>query len=430
MEAVMHLMIFSFSYLVQFLLFLLGAYYMIIMISGWIPFPEKEADNTHTLPYHRFAIVIPAHNEDKVIGSMVRSLKRQQYPSFMFDIFVICDNCSDNTEYEARKAGARVFVRQNNKQRGKGYALDWAFDRIFTLETEYDAICVFDADNVVSSCYLAEMNKMLALGHQVVQGYIDSKNPFDSWISLSYSIAFWLSNRIFQQTRYNLGLSCGLCGTGFCVKSEIIREIGWGATCLTEDLEFTMKLVLNDKKVAFCKKAVVYDEKPLTFMQSWRQRKRWMQGHTDCARRYLPKLFRKSFREVNLSALDCAVYLFQPIRFICFGLATVFSWSGSAFPSIPLYIIGYAFPSEVWSVIVLVQFLFGPLVVLFEKKWDLRVLVGFFVYPFYCFTWLPVTLAGIKNAGRKDWDHTRHTRNISIEEIERPLQKRDIPQQE
>lgn len=420
MDTVVHLLVFVFSYLVQFLLFLVGAYYMIIMISGWLPFPDKELKyNEQPVPFHSFAIVIPAHNEEKVIRSMIYSLKKQKYPANLFDIFVICDNCTDNTRYEAEKAGACILVRNNTEQRGKGYALDWAFSRIFAFKNQYDAICVFDADNVVSSNYLTEMNKMLAQGHQVIQGYIDSKNPFDSWISLSYSIAFWLSNRTFQQTRFNLGLSCGLCGTGFCIKTAIIKEIGWGATCLTEDLEFTMKLVLNDKKVSFCKNAVVYDEKPLTFIQSWKQRKRWMQGHTDCARRYLPKLFKKSFKEANLTALDCAIYLFQPIRFICFGLATIFSWSGSAFPSISFYIIGYAFLPEVWSLIVLVQVIFGPLVVLWEKKWDFRILIGFFVYPFYCFTWLPVTIAGIKDAGQKEWAHTCHTRDISIDEIER-----------
>jgi len=100
-------------------------------------------------------------------------------------------------------------------------------------------------------------------------------------------------------------------------------------------------------------------------------------------------------------------------------LATIFSWSKSAFPSMPFYIIGYAFPSEVWLVIVLIQSLFGPLVVLYDKKWDFRIILGFVIYPFYCLTWLPVTIAGIKDAGSKGWDHTNHTRNITIEEIER-----------
>lgn len=418
MDIFIHLFLFSFSYLVQFLLFILGVYYLVITVSGWLPLPESNMKKNETFRYHRFAIVIPAHNEEKVIGSMVKSLQKQRYPENLFDIFVICDNCTDNTEYEAKEAGAQVMVRENDTERGKGYALDWAFARIFALNEEYDAICVFDADNVVSRTYLDEINKMLNKGHEVIQGYIDSKNPFDSWISLSYSIAFWLSNRLFQQPRYNLGLSCGLCGTGFCVSTTVLKEIGWGATCLTEDLEFTMKLVLNNKKVAFCKNAVVYDEKPLTFMQSWRQRKRWMQGHTDCARKYFFKLFKKSFKEANLAAFDGCIYLIQPIHFICFGMAVIISWVKAVFPSIPFYIIGYSFPDEIWSLIVIVQLAFGPLVIFFDRKWDIRILFGFLVYPFYCFSWLPVTIAGIKDSGKKEWVHTSHTRDISIEDIE------------
>ncbi|NLM09445.1 MAG: glycosyltransferase family 2 protein [Clostridiaceae bacterium] len=419
MEIFVHLFLFSFSYIVQLIVFILSVYYLIIMISGWIPFPGQNTNKNKVLRYHRFAVVIPAHNEERVIRSMVGSLNKQQYPKELFDIFVICDNCTDNTEYEAGKAGTQVLVRYNDTEKGKGYALEWAFARIFALKEQYDAICVFDADNVVSGTFLNEINKMLNDGHEVIQGYIDSKNPFDSWISLSYSIAFWLSNRIFQLTRYNLGLSCGLCGTGFCIRTSVLKELGWGATCLTEDLEFTMKLILNNKKVAFCKNAVVYDEKPLTFIQSWKQRKRWMQGHTDCAKRYLPKLLKKSFVEGNLMALDGSIYLIQPVHFICFGLAVIISWLKLAFPSMPFYIIGYSFPADIWSLIVLIQISFGPLIVLFDKKWDVRILIGFLVYPVYCLTWLPVTITGIKDSSKKDWEHTTHTRDIPIEEIER-----------
>ena len=215
MKIYTHLLLFSFSYIIQLSLFILSVYYSVIMISGWLPFPNRKRKNNNTLLYNKFAIVIPAHNEEKVIRSMVESLQGQQYDNQLFQIFVVCDNCTDDTEYEAGKTQARILVRDNDEERGKGYALEWAFARIFALKENYDAICVFDADNVVSRQYLTEMNKMLNDGHEVVQGYIDSKNPFDSWISISYSIAFWLSNRIFQQPRYNLGLSGSLCGTGF-----------------------------------------------------------------------------------------------------------------------------------------------------------------------------------------------------------------------
>ncbi len=372
-----HLFLFSFSFVIQLIVFLLSTYYLVITIAGWLPFPEENTGKNGDFRYHRFALVIPAHNEEKVIGSIVKSLNRQQYPKELFDIFVICDNCTDNTEHEAKKAGAMVLVRTNHTEKGKGFALEWAFARLFSLNRQYDAVCVFDADNVVSRNYLNEMNKMLNAGHEVIQGYIDSKNPFDSWISLSYSIAFWLSNRIFQQTRHNLGLSCGLCGTGFCIRTSVLKEIGWGVTCLTEDLEFTMKLIMNNKKVAFCNKAVVYDEKPLTFFQSWKQRKRWMQGHTDCAKRYLLKLLKKTFTEGSLAALDGSIYLLQPIHFICFGLAVLITWSKTVFPSLPFYIVGYSFPAWFWSLIVLIQILFGPLVVMHEKNGITKFLLAF-----------------------------------------------------
>ncbi len=149
---------------------------------------------------------------------------------------------------------------------------------------------MFDADNLVHKNFLKEMNKKMCKGYKVVQGYLDSKNPEDTWITGSYSIAFWSCNRMFQLARYNLGLSSQLGGTGFCIDTDILKELGWGATCLTEDLEFSCKIILNGYKVGWAHDAIIYDEKPLTLGQSWRQRKRWMQGFADVSSRYFLSL--------------------------------------------------------------------------------------------------------------------------------------------
>ena len=226
----------SFLYLstqiIQILIFIAGCYYFGISVFGWIKRKEDSCKNYS--PVKKFALVIAAHNEELVIAHIIDSLKLQNYPKELYDIFVVADNCTDNTSKIAAEHGAIVYNRTNNELRGKGFALEWMFEKIFEMETNYDAISIFDADNIVSSNYLAEMNKQLCKGHKVVQGYIDSKNPFDSWITCSYSIAFWLSNRIFQLPRYYLGLSCGLCGTGFCVETSVLKKIGWGATSLLE----------------------------------------------------------------------------------------------------------------------------------------------------------------------------------------------------
>ena len=230
---------------------------------------------------------------------------------------------------------------------------------------------------------------------------------------------FWLSNRIFQLPRYYLGLSCGLCGTGFCIDIDVLKKIGWGATCLTEDLEFTMKLVLKDMKVAWAHNAVVYDEKPLTLKQSWNQRKRWMQGHADCTSRFLGPLFKKAFKNGDLISFDCAIYMFQPIRLIFIGLITIMMWVQIVFPESPFYTLKYLFPAEVWSIFVILQFLYGPIIILAEKKFSPKVLLGFLIYPFYCLTWIPITIQGFLTKNNKDWSHTHHTREISISDLEK-----------
>ncbi len=409
--------VFLVTQVIQVLIFITSCYFFIV--SVWGLKKRKEEDPRLYPPVKRFALVIAAHNEECVIGHIVDSLLRQSYPRELYDIYVVADNCSDRTAEVAARHGAIVYKRFNDSERGKGYALEWMFEKIFAMGNKYDAVAVFDADNLVSSNFLLEMNKQLLKGFKVVQGYIDSKNPFDSWITCSYSIAFWLSNRIFQLPRYYLGLSCSLCGTGFCVDLETLKKTGWGATCLTEDLEFTMKMALNGIKIAWAHNAVVYDEKPLTLKQSWLQRKRWMQGHADCASRYLGLLFAKAFRENDLTALDCAIYLFQPVRYIFIGLTTIMMWIQTIYPQSPFYSIRYVFPAGIWYVFALFQLFYGPWIIMIEKKFNLKVLLGFIVYPFYCITWLPITIQGFLSKNNRVWYHTVHTREISIRDLEK-----------
>lgn len=403
--------------LVQVLVFIAGCYFFSISVMGW---RKPRTKSEECPPCKRFALVIAAHNEELVIGHVIDSLMNQNYPRELYDIIVVADNCTDSTASVASRHGALVHKRFDPHKTGKGNALEWMFSKIYEQNDRYDVVSIFDADNLVSANYLYEMNRQLCKGYKVVQGYIDSKNPFDSWITCSYSIAFWLTNRTYQLPRFNLGLSSVLCGTGFCVDISVLKEIGWGATCLTEDLEFTMKLSLNGIKVAWAHDAIVYDEKPLTLKQSWRQRIRWMQGHADCAFRYLVPLFRKAFKERNLAVFDCAVYLFQPIRFIFIGIISIMLRIQSFYPEMPFFTVQHILPELVWHIFVLLQFIYGTLVVLSENKFDLRMLLGFIVYPFYCLTWIPITIQGIFSKDNKVWSHTAHTRKIRIEDLEKP----------
>ncbi len=402
------------SYVIQFLVLMLGAYYFGISIFSFIPKKEKKLDKITDRDY---ALVVAAHNEEKVIKNLIDSLNSQDYPKDKYQIFVIADNCTDSTAKIAAEAGATVFERTDSECKGKGFALEWMFDKIYKMERKFDSIAIFDADNIVSPEFLKNINLQHNRGARVVQGYIDSKNPNDSWISYSYSIAFWTVNKLFQQSRYNLGLGCQLCGTGFSVDVSVLREIGWGATCLTEDMEFTMKLGLNDIKVSWANDAVVYDEKPLTMSQSWKQRVRWMQGHADVACRFCGKLVKKSLKEHKLAPFDCAIYLLQPLRIVVNGIITVMAWIESLYPGSKLVLWGLV-PDGIWNVIVILQFLWLPFVLIVEKKADKRLILNYITYTVYSLTWVPIAIIGIARRHNKEWFHTQHTRTITIKEVE------------
>jgi cellulose synthase/poly-beta-1,6-N-acetylglucosamine synthase-like glycosyltransferase len=452
----------------EIMIFIISLYYVMLSLCGL--YRKKEKDIDKIKPQKKFALVVAAHNEEAVIGQIIDSMKSLDYPKKMYDIFVIADNCTDNTAKIAKKQKALVYERFDEENRGKGFALEWMFTRIFAMDKKYDAIAIFDADNLLSKNFLLEMNAKLLQGYSVVQGYIDSKNPHDSWITGSYSIAFWSVNRLFQLSRYNLGLSCQIGGTGFCVDTNILKDLGWGATCLTEDLEFSCKLILSNHKIGWSHDAIVYDEKPLTLQQSWRQRRRWMQGFTDVSSRFFMRLVKKAFKDKDFIALDCAIYTIQPFILLALVFSGVLGLILNVTDSgISSSIINLLFAPLIVKLFSIFQFLFTPLVMMIEKKLSkglfvllavyslnvfifngiinnftnvyeitryilylsifliplfiadrkksFKIFVWYLLYGLYTITWIPITIQGIINKNKKDWCHTKHTRQLTIDEM-------------
>lgn len=403
------------GYVVQTILYVIFIYYFFVSAFGWIRRKEKLAKNFPIK--NKFAILIAAHNEEKVIASAVRSIKSVDYPEDMYDIYVIADNCDDNTANIAKNEGAKVYERFDEEKRGKGYSLEWMFERLFETGIEYDAVCILDADNLVSPNFFLEMNKRLCQGHKVVQGYLDSKNPNDSWVSANYSIAYWISNRLFQLPRYYLGLNCALGGTGFVMSMDVLKEIGWGATCLTEDLEFSLKLVQKNMKVSWSHEAIAYDEKPLKLSQSFRQRKRWMQGHCNCASRYLLPLLKKGLKEKDPVALDAALYLIQPFTIVASGIdllrnciVGLFNFDISSLCTVN---------TLMFICLVLIVTYINIVFVIVEGKFSKKVGFYFLLFPFYSLTWIPIIIAGFIDRNKKEWAHTEHTRGLEINDMKK-----------
>ena len=262
---------------------------------------------------NRFMAIIPAHNEEKVVGNLIASLKRQNYPKELYDIYVIADNCTDNTAKVAKEAGAIVYERFDEEHKTKGYALNWFLKQKIEENAPYDAFCIFDADNIVDENFIKNMNKKLCQGEEVVQGYRDIKNPTDSWITAGYAIFYWTMNRFYHLARYNLGLSPLINGTGFMVKFDIIKPTGWDTNTLTEDIEFSLKTIISGKKLGWATDAIVYDEQPVGFKQSWSQRSRWTVGHIQCLKEYTIPLAVAVKEHKTLMNFDGLLYMIGSI---------------------------------------------------------------------------------------------------------------------
>ncbi|MCW2276730.1 cellulose synthase/poly-beta-1,6-N-acetylglucosamine synthase-like glycosyltransferase [Heliophilum fasciatum] len=395
----------------QFLIIFCTFYYLFLSFFGlW-----KKKEKVVAPPSKQFALVVAAHNEQAVIGPLVENLKQMDYPRELYEIFIIADNCTDQTAAIAREAGAEVYERFNRQQRGKGYALEWMFEKIFRMERQFDAVVIFDADNLVKANFLTEMNNKLMEGHQIVQCYLDSKNPFDNWVTATFSIAFWHCNRLLQLARYNIGLSNILGGTGMCITTKLLREYGWGATSLTEDLEFSMKALMNGIKTVWAHEAVIYDEKPLTFMQSWNQRKRWAQGHVDIFLRYFPKLVWKGITTGDFRMLDGAMHLFQPLLVIFVTFFMVMSYI-EPFHSNYTLVFNVMNDLNVWKILSYIQ-LAQPLIALMLDKVDRRSYKYVLLYPIFIYSWVPIVFLGFLHRNRREWSHTVHTRGLSYNEV-------------
>jgi cellulose synthase/poly-beta-1,6-N-acetylglucosamine synthase-like glycosyltransferase len=366
-------------------------------------------------PKTTFAVLVAAHNEAAVIGPLVKNLQDLDYPKEFYDIYVIADNCSDNTAEIAAEAGAIVCERTNDVEKGKGFALEWMFNKLFSMDKQYDAVAVFDADNLVHPNFLKEMNNRFCKGDQVVQGYLDAKNPYDTWVSGTFAIAFWVIDRLYHLAKTNIGLSSVLGGTGMCISTDVLRRHGWGATCLTEDMEFTMKALCEGIKTTWAQDAIVYDEKPLTFMQSWNQRRRWAQGQFDVGQRFIPRMIREAFRQRDIRLLDGCLHLLQPYFLLISTIFVIISYIQFAFP--PFYTNIYNFlPHHLMLFIMFGQYIL-PIIVLaiIRAKW--KAWLYMLLYPVFIYSWIPIVFLGFLHRNEHEWSHTKHTRALSYDEL-------------
>ena len=365
------------------LMIALISYNLVVAVFGWrnpkaIPVGARQ---------RRLRVVIPAHDEGRVVGGLLDDLIAQDYPGDQHEVWVVADRCNDRTADIALERGARVAERGEGLE-GKGPALAWYLDEN-PLEPG-EAIVVLDADNRVSSDLLSRLADVLDQGHQAIQTYLDVANPDASMLATASALSYWASNRVVQLARHNLGWPADLGGTGMCLTAEALDAAGGFGSAAAEDQELGVRLFLAGIPVAWAHDIKVYDEKPAHSGVVIRQRARWVSGRRQVARQHLGDLLSRP----SPASLDMAIRLVQPSRMgvalASAGMAVV-SALGAPLLSAPF-----------WAGLAAFQFL-APIPFLAREGVPVRYLMR---YPLLAI--LPVIKVRARLIRQRGWYHTPH----------------------
>jgi cellulose synthase/poly-beta-1,6-N-acetylglucosamine synthase-like glycosyltransferase len=281
--------------------FLFLAYYLFLL--GVLLFNKKMREKVpHARPNSKMAIIIPAHNESSNLRATVEICQNLDYPKELYGIYIIADNCSDDTVEIARNMQVHVLERNDLSGIGKGFALQWAFDQL--LKKDYDAFIVLDADCIIDKDALLYFNNYLLMGFQVLQANYRVKNPDDSLISYVLAIGNYIENNFFYRPKFHTGLSVLLRGTGMVFTREILEKYPWQAHSLAEDTDYSLLLIRNGIKIKFLDKINVFTDMPVNLGQLQVQRIRWAAGNFQLWRQEAFKLIAEGLRKRKLILVD------------------------------------------------------------------------------------------------------------------------------
>ena len=407
------LLIFTLAYFYQLVFLIRG------LIHGDVVLPKAKKN-------HSYAFVIAAHNEEPVIGNLVRSILTQKYDG-LIDCFVVADACTDNTFEEAQKAGAIAWSRNDLVRKGKSWVLDYAFNRILNeYGDKYEAFFVMDADNIIAPNYVEIMNQAFDAGYLVCTSYRNSKNFDSSWISSAYATWFLREAKFLNKVRMMVGTSCAISGSGWLVSEKIIKGMhGWNFHVLTEDIQFSTFCCAHGIQIGYAP-AEFFDEQPVTFKASWTQRMRWTKGFYQVFFSYNRNLLSGIIKERRFSSYDMLMTVAPGM------ILTLLS----AFVNGAYLVIGYfshgfiATQGELLMCVGSLVMTFGSMYIVFwilglittiserkhihcRKKW--RIVTNIFTFPIFMLTYIPITVVALFK--KVEWVPTKHDIAVNFDDV-------------
>lgn len=260
-----------------------------LTLAAWMTNRRRERPRNQARC--RFLVLVPAHDEERLVGSTLEALSTLDYPADHYAVHVVADNCADRTVEIVRSHGVEVHERIAPGEGGKGPALQWLLQRLWARGDPHDAVVIVDADTIVRPGFLSVAAAALADGAQVVQGYYAVRDADVSSTAAFRAAALAARHYLRPLGRTSLGGSCGLFGNGMVFAADVLRDRTWSRH-LTEDNELQLDLLIDGTKVAFAPTAVVEAEMPHTLEAARSQNERWERGRLDLVRRYVPTLVR------------------------------------------------------------------------------------------------------------------------------------------
>jgi hypothetical protein len=277
-------------------------------------------------------VIIPAHNEERVLQATLDSVDAFRRGEWLPDVLVVADNCTDATAAIADANGARVIERYDPDRRGKGEALAFALSRTDVTEG-VDFFFVLDADTLPEPGVLeSALRRADEASADIVQMPLisrgrnrDSRSALNVWTTV-------LMNRVRPRGLTALGLPPRLQGAGILIRGSLVRSVGWPTGGLSEDLSATFRYLDAGAIITYSDEAVVWARAAETADAAWSQRMRWEVGRMR-AMREIPELARSAVTRASPGhAAQLAHLLVPPLSvhaaFVAGGLISA-SVSGS-----------------------------------------------------------------------------------------------------
>lgn len=407
-------LVFSVCFLYQVVFFFIG------LIRGQVKIPPAKKQ-------HTYAFFIAAHNEEAVIANLVKSIKDQDYPSELIDVFVVADACTDNTAQAAREAGAIVYERNDLSRKGKSWVMDYGFDRILReYPGKHEAFFIFDADNLLSRDYVTIMNDAFDQGYLALTSYRNSKNFGSSWISSAYATWFIREARYLNNARMICHTSCAVSGSGYLVSAKLIDGMkGWDFHTLTEDIQFSTFCAIHGVRIGYAP-AEFFDEQPVTLKASIKQRMRWTKGFYQVLFTYGRHMFKSIGKFHRFAAYDMLMVVGPAmlLTLMCLLVNVTFIAVGSL--SHGFLATDAEIEMAIGSIIMMLAYMYGTFFVMglsttitewkhihCPQKW--RIFTNLFTFPLFMFTYVPLTVAALFL--KVDWVPTPHDVSVTLDEV-------------